>query len=887
MRATVTPSQAEVVAGQPAVLAVTLTNTAPIIGGYVLRVLGADPGWVTLEDDRISLFPDETRTVTAKVQLPAGVQAGDRRIAIQVRELTPPEDTAICDVTLSVPAARDVRVTADPLAVTAGKQAGFGLVVANRGNTVIDARIEADDPENAVGFLFDPPIVHVPPGQSALVDMQARARRRIFGSPSVRPLSIYLDDLGGERFFDSPTAADPSDAAPAARDERQAVAVATFIQKALVSRGLLGLVGLLVAASVFAVTIALGMSQVAQQSSADRDVALRVLAAQQSGAASGTGTLSGKVTLLTNRKHGESGVSVAVYDSSDLTKPVATAASDNDGAWTVSELPAGQYKVSFQGASFVELWYPDSPTPDAAKAITLADGATNAGVDVAIGGTPVAVNGTVNSPDAGGATLYLEAKPTGSGASSPQRAAVRALQPDSASTPGASSGLGPDGLAIVQKTVIGSDGSFSLAGVPSPGNYELVLTKPGFATATQPLAVAAGEARGGISLTLQRGDGSILGAVSDGTHPLSGVTLTATSGSSLSSTVSLTGTKAGTFTLRNLPTPAGFTVIASKPGYTSQTLTLDLSAAQQLRGVVVTLGKASGTVTGRVKTPKGISAAGIAVAATDGSTVVSTVTAADGSWTLANLPAPGTYTVTFTGDRLAPATVSAALDSAGHISGGSGVSIARGGALDVTMAPADGTVVGRIRQRQPNAAGEWSGRYNFVGQAAVTLTAGGTTYSVTSSSTPANQVGRFTVDGVAPGTYTLTVTSGSGTSPYSQPLTVTAGPNPPVDVRLDLAASVQVQLVKGAGVTTDFRTWTVFLYAAANYPAGPYRTGSVTVTGSGALGTSLFNGVDAGQYVVVVGPTVDPTNGVQTRFVTVDPGTRTRAVARITKGSLP
>src|SRR6185437_17070119 len=55
---------------------ITVHNTGTLIGGYQLRVLGADPSWVTLQTDSLSLFPDESQTVTATVAVPAGVAAG-------------------------------------------------------------------------------------------------------------------------------------------------------------------------------------------------------------------------------------------------------------------------------------------------------------------------------------------------------------------------------------------------------------------------------------------------------------------------------------------------------------------------------------------------------------------------------------------------------------------------------------------------------------------------------------------------------------------------------------------------------------------------------------------------------------------------------------------
>ena len=45
MRVDVNPRHAEVTPGQPLAVTVTIANTATVIGGYTIRVLGADPSF--------------------------------------------------------------------------------------------------------------------------------------------------------------------------------------------------------------------------------------------------------------------------------------------------------------------------------------------------------------------------------------------------------------------------------------------------------------------------------------------------------------------------------------------------------------------------------------------------------------------------------------------------------------------------------------------------------------------------------------------------------------------------------------------------------------------------------------------------------------------------
>ncbi|MCU1657749.1 MAG: carboxypeptidase regulatory-like protein, partial [Pseudonocardiales bacterium] len=319
MRVEVTPRQAAVIPGQQQPITITITNTSTVIGGYAVRVLGADPGWVALDADQLSLFPDETRTLIATITAPRGIPAGTRRIAVQVRELTPPEASTITELDLTVPAAKSLQMRVDPLAVTAGRQATFSLIVENAGNTQIAGQLSGDDPEGKVGFAFEPERVALAPGEHAVVDMKAKARRHITGSPTVRMLGVYLDELSADPFFDG---TDP-DRPPPARGERDALANATFVQRSVLSRGPLSLLGLLAAVTVFAIVITIALSRLVGQTTADRNLALQVAAARNQAATTGTSGVAGTVHLLTSGKP-VAGVAVSVFNASDTATPVAT-----------------------------------------------------------------------------------------------------------------------------------------------------------------------------------------------------------------------------------------------------------------------------------------------------------------------------------------------------------------------------------------------------------------------------------------------------------------------------------------------------------------------------------------------------------------------------------
>lgn len=857
MRVDVSPHEVTLIPGLPQRFTVTITNTETVIAGYLVRVLGADPGWVELDAGEISLFPDESREVEITVNPPKGITAGSRRVAVQVRELTPPYASQVAEIDLTVPPAPSMRLRADPTVITAGKKTSYGLLIENTGNTMITGLLAGGDKENQARFEFEPERVALSPGQHAVADMRVSAKRHVVGSPVVRSLSVFFDDLPDDAFFSRP--ADEEAAEPPSEQDRKALATVTFIQRAFMSRGALSLLGLLVAATVFAVVITVTLSKLVDQSAADRDLALEVAAARNAPTATGQSGVSGSARLLTSGKPA-AGVTVSVFSTSNTSSPVATTATNSAGAYHVGGLAAGQYKISFRGAGFVELWYPGAASDTDATTITLSTGQNHGGLNVELGGVPAAVSGTVTGSDVSDATLFLETVPNGNAATGPTQAAEQ--------TP---NGPPDNGGAVVQQVPVGSDGTFSLADVPSPAVYDLVVTKPGFATTTQRIDVSAGENRTGVQLTLQTGDGLISGTVTSAQGPLSDVTISASSGQQNVNTVSLTGASAGTFTLRNLPTPGTFTLIARKAGFAPQTSTVSLSTGQKLTGVSITLNRSSASLDGVVlQLPDDTRAPGVKVTVTNGQTAVQTVTESTkdvGAWSVDGLPIPGTYTVTFSRSDLQSQIVSVSLDANGNIVPGTNGSQVGADGITVNMRLATASVSGTISQ--PGGPTVCNRRTNAAGEATVLLSSGSATFSVISASV-APHCGQYRITDLPPGTYTMTVSAGSGTAPSVRVLSLAAGDVITRDVSLAQPASVSGTVsccATGKAADPGPRSgWTVFLYLASQYPN--QLTATTTTDTSGAFS---FDDILAGQYILAVAPSSDAADATTTVRVTVQP----------------
>ncbi|MCV2395222.1 carboxypeptidase regulatory-like domain-containing protein [Actinotalea sp. M2MS4P-6] len=824
MRLDLAPRHVAAVVGGPTTVSVTITNTEDLISGYAVRCLGVDPAWVRVDDPEPTLFPGETTSVQVTLDLPADVPAGERRIAVQVRELTGERRTTVEELVVDIPGAPSVEVRLEPSIVTGGKRAVFGATVVNSGNTTLDGALVGSDAERAITFVFEPPELHLSPGEQTYLELTTSAKRRFTGSPEPRPFELRVEERPPQAPANWSTLVAPGGTAEPAVSPQDGppAAMGAFVQKPVLGRGLLALLGLLLAVTIFAIVITLALSGVVQRSAADRDLAIQVVQAREQSTTTGTSSVGGQVRLLSTGE-GVVGVSVDAFDESDTTAPVATTATDDSGAFSVGSLPAGSYKLRFRAAGFAEVWYPSSPTEADAELVTLAAGQAVSDLNVFVGGVPATVSGTVTGTDPSGAVVRLELP-----LDVPPLAGTVSPVPGEAPAP--TSG------AVVRTVPVGADGSFDLTQVPSPAVYDLVTTKSGYSTQVQRIDVAAGENRSDIEVPLLEGDGVISGTVTGASGPITGATVVATFGQVSVRTVTLTEDTPGAFTLRGLPTPGTFTVVIGADGYAPATLSLNLGPAQELTGVAVTLGAAAGTLSGTVTTPDGTG--GVTVTITDGADTRQTVTQSRspvGSWAVSGLRIPSTYTVTFSRGDLQSQVLSVSIDGFGQVTAGA----ADASSVDVTMRRATAQIVGTVTQ---SPAG--GGTATPAGNVTISASSGQAQFTMTSASTPAGSVGAFTIQGLPPGTYTVTF-SRKGTRPTSMIVRLVAGQVRTINPVLVSPASIG-GVVDQAGVPTVGAVVSLYLASEYGTEAPPVAT-AVTNTS----GRYSFADVDAPEFYLL------------------------------------
>lgn len=605
MYADVTPIQVELMPEGTATLTVRISNPSTTIDAYDISLFGLDPSWVRVEPRRLSLFPSETDEVLVTISLPPDFPAGHRVLSIHVQSENDPTDFALVQASMLVVEQPRLTLRMDPVLVSGGHTATFGMVVTNTGNSVVHGTPDCVDPEEQAKISFTPEVLDLAPGQREVVQARVTARRPWVGSPKVRTFTFAVDA------------------------HNRSEAVASFVQKPRLGRLMFAMLGLLTAAAVFAVVLSKTFDNVVDEASVD-DASLAAALDQGAGDGSGRapvdpGVVTGTVTLFSTDA-GIGGVQADLFGADNTEVPIATAATNDAGEFGFPRLSAGSYVLKLSGAGFAEVWYPAAPTAADAEAFDVELGKAVELDAVQLGGRPGNVKGVVKVADPTGAIATLVVP-----------------------------GVVSDTPASVKAVEVSADGTFVFEAVPSPAEYQLIVEKPGYAPSTRDVVVGPAETVEGIEIVLRKGDGVIRGSVQGDGVPLGGATIVATDGTTQITTVSLTDGSVGSFSLRALPTPATYTLTVSKDGYTTETRTIALTTGQQVDQIAIALTGATGSMSGTTTLQGAAGLGGVTVTVSGGATEVTTTTVSSGAvgtWFIDDLPIPATYTVTFAEEGL-------------------------------------------------------------------------------------------------------------------------------------------------------------------------------------------------------------------------------------------
>ncbi len=722
MRATLSSTRVELIPDQPVSVGVEVTNTSQVIDGVIASLDLGDGLSVVSEPAFLPLFPDGTGTITLSLTASPTFAARTYQATVELRSAVQPEDVVSLPIEVEVPPHPAASLAVGPPVRRGRSRQSFAVVCDNSGNTPVELSFAASDPTRAVLTEFAPPSLTVQPDTSATTELAVLTKRQWFGSDVRRPVSI----VGTSRVQDL-----------------EVTTTATFLQQPVVPRGvrtalvLAMIVALWAVVFIYALDRAFAKDALTKQAPATFYVstahssnahpssaaAATVAAVCSPGATANTppgvtpktgvaigvgGTVTGTVTTL-NTGAGVGRITVQAWGNGPCgSEVVSSAATGSDGSYSLAGLLPGAYQLLFTANGYRNVWYGGATTKAAATPVTVDAQKVSAGKDVVIDGRPGSITGTVLTGQTPPATVTVTVQA--------EQGSVR-------------------DLGTVRT---GSNGTYSIPALPTPGTYDLSFTAPGYAVASDVEELGGGEARLANTVTMTATSGIISGSVTSNSHvALGGVSITAAAnGKTFTSATPTTGA-VGQFTIGNLPTPATYLLTFTLSGYGTQTQAVSLGPGQVITNLPIVLSGGAGSVSGTVTSPSGAPHGGVTVTVNGGSQPVSTQTLTAGqvgAYQISGLPTPGDYTLSFSLSGFASETVAVPLVSNGSATG-----------VNVTLPALSGGISGTV-------SGPGGPSAPLVG-VQVSVSDGTTTRTTVTSSSPP---GGFSFTGLPPGSYTVT-----------------------------------------------------------------------------------------------------------------------------------
>jgi hypothetical protein len=666
-------------AGAPSTIRATVTNVAAAPRVVTVMVLGLEPGWAQAGASSGVLAPGESQVVELRVVPPVGTFPAQYPFAVTAQAVDPDADTragataesapGVAQSVLVVNPRTQLAIDLNPRELVTRHGGALSVTLRNTGTEAVPVDLSTTA-SRGVHVRLRRTHVEVGPGEVVKVRGRVSANRRNrVGATHRHTFTVTAAGPAVVRRLDG-----------------------TLTQKAVVGPAAMRLVALALVLGVWLTAAVVFIPKLADSVRPDREQTTTVAGTGAEGASDDGG--SGGGSEGSGDAGGDSG------------------GSGSDGSGDGAGGAAG--------------------------------GGTQAQNAAARTAPQLQLTGTVTAADPGGVTVSLE--PTSLVDEAAQGAQAVGVDSVALAASGMSSSQAfaltvPRETPTTRSASTTDDGSWSFPSIASPGYYLLTFSKPGYQT--QKFVVDSGSESAGEPLTvdLQPGEGSLQGRVSGPRGPVGGATITLTDGTSTITTSTVTkGDGVGRWSVEGLSTPATYVVTAARDGLSTESEQVQLAAggnadsSLSLRTGVGTLsGKVSGT---RANGSRG-GLGGIDVTVTDGADLVRHTTTFTGDtvgrYTVPDLPVPGTYTVSVSGQ--------------GYQTQVSTVAFKRGDGgetLDIDpLTASTGVVTGHVTSSEGK---------NLVGAGQVLASDDHTYKTTTTSADP----GSYRFSGVSPGTYTLT-----------------------------------------------------------------------------------------------------------------------------------
>jgi hypothetical protein len=192
----------EVTPGAEATCGVTIRNNGTVVDQFSVDVLGDAAAWATADPPTISLFPGGEGTTTVRFRPPraATTPAGAFPFGVRAQSAEDPDGSAVEEGAITVGAFADLFGEIIPRTSRGRRSASHEVAVDNRGNTRLNATVEAADADQQLAFDVTPPGVVADPGTAVFSKIRVKPRRRFWrGQPKTYPFKVAIEPEFGPK----------------------------------------------------------------------------------------------------------------------------------------------------------------------------------------------------------------------------------------------------------------------------------------------------------------------------------------------------------------------------------------------------------------------------------------------------------------------------------------------------------------------------------------------------------------------------------------------------------------------------------------------------------------------------------------------------------------
>ncbi len=226
--------------GGQASVTVRVRNLSSIVEGFRLDVLGEASSWARVLPDRVEVLPQGEALATVLFTPPSGVntRAGQVPFGVRVVSQVDAGASAVAEGDLQVGNVSLSQAKLTPVTSKGRLSSRHRLEFSNWGNTPVRLKLEASDPDGALGFLLSPEHLDLPLGTARAARLKVRARKPFFrGAPQRRTFRVVGHPLEPGRFDPMPGPAPQ----PYGYDPTHPAVDGAFEQRPIIGRGLLPL----------------------------------------------------------------------------------------------------------------------------------------------------------------------------------------------------------------------------------------------------------------------------------------------------------------------------------------------------------------------------------------------------------------------------------------------------------------------------------------------------------------------------------------------------------------------------------------------------------------------------------------------------------------------